>query len=200
MLFSQIDAILRHYPALTLIALLLIVAIVIRLYLLIRRTRSAPVLKTVVIPLEEPTPQRWYQAAPALFTETEQLFCHELKRAIADLPYQLFGKIRIADLVVVAPEVARRDYLPTFNRISNKHVDFVLINPFFETILAIELDDSSHQQKHRQQRDAFVDEVFAQARIPLLHIPVQQRYQAEHIRALIIQAIDANEMTKPTNR
>jgi len=48
--------------------------------------------------------------------------------------------------------------------------------------LAIELDDRSHQQADREERDAFVDEVFRAAGLPLVHIPAAKGYQVDEIR------------------
>ena len=51
--------------------------------------------------------------------------------------------------------------------------------------LAIELDDSSHQRKDRAERDAFVDQVFKAAELPLLHIKVVQNYDSAEIQSQI---------------
>jgi len=48
-----------------------------------------------------------------------------------------------------------------------------------------QLDDKSHQRKDRQERDAFVDEVFKAAGLPLVHIPVQRTYKLEDINTQI---------------
>jgi hypothetical protein len=55
------------------------------------------------------------------------------------------------------------------------------MNPLF----AIELDDSSHNQPDRIERDAFVDDVFAVADLPLLHIPVRGSYNTSELGVLI---------------
>jgi len=54
-----------------------------------------------------------------------------------------------------------------------------------EPKLAIELDDKSHQRKDRQERDAFVDEVFRAAGLPLVHIPAAKGYQVDEVRQLL---------------
>jgi hypothetical protein len=50
------------------------------------------------------------------------------------------------------------------NRIAQKHVDSLLCDPAsMRPLLGVELDDASHQCPDRQNRDVFVDQVFAAA-------------------------------------
>lgn len=69
------------------------------------------------------------------------------------------------------------------NKIDRKHVDFLLCDPqSMQPLVGIELDDSSHQQTDRQQRDSFVERVFEAANLPLLRQPVRSAY---NVRMLI---------------
>jgi len=52
-------------------------------------------------------------------------------------------------------------------------------------VLAIELDDSSHDREDRKDRDAFVDQVFAAARKPILHVRARGTYQTDEILELL---------------
>lgn len=68
------------------------------------------------------------------------------------------------------------------NKIDRKHVDFLLCDPqTVRPILGVELDDSSHQRKDRQERDRFVDGVFSAAGLPIAHIPVRHSYQVAQL-------------------
>jgi hypothetical protein len=49
--------------------------------------------------------------------------------------------------------------------------------------VAIELDDSSHAREDRQARDAFVEQVFQAAGVPLLRFPVQHAYNVSEVRS-----------------
>jgi hypothetical protein len=90
-------------------------------------------------------------------------------------------KVRLADIFFVPHQQKNFGYV---NRISNKHVDFLLCTPdTMKSLAGIELDDVSHNQPSRQQRDNFVDEVFLTAGLPLLHIPVQRGYNLKEISA-----------------
>lgn len=72
------------------------------------------------------------------------------------------------------------------NRISQKHVDFLLCEPAtMKPLLGVELDDSSHARPDRRARDEFVDRVFAAAQLPLLHVPVQRVYDPQDLAARV---------------
>ena len=63
------------------------------------------------------------------------------------------------------------------NRIQQKHVDFLLCDPATMRPLAgIELDDASHARADRQERDAFVEQVFTASALPLVRFPAQRAY------------------------
>jgi hypothetical protein len=58
-----------------------------------------------------------------------------------------------------------------------KTVDFVIVNHSTMTpLLVLELDDKSHERLDRKIRDQFVDEVLTSVGLPILHWPVERRY------------------------
>ena len=76
-------------------------------------------------------------------------------------------------------EDAEQAFVPK-SRIDRKHVDFLLCEPrSMQPLVAVELDDSSHNRPDRQERDRFVDEVFRSAELPLVHIRVQRTYDVD---------------------
>lgn len=84
------------------------------------------------------------------------------------------------------------------NKIDRKHVDFLLCDPAtMRPLVGIELDDRSHQREDRQARDAFVDKVFAAARLPLLHIPVRRAYVAAEIETQIAPFLGTQMVSTP---
>jgi hypothetical protein len=99
-------------------------------------------------------------------------------------------KVRLADIFFVARPNENVSYL---NRISQRHVDFLLCTPnTMKPVVGIELDDASHNQAARQQRDEFVDKVFLTAGLPLLHMPVQREYNSQEIAARLAQLFKAS--------
>jgi hypothetical protein len=71
-----------------------------------------------------------------------------------------------------------------FNRVSSKHVDFVICaSDTFRVVGVIELDDKSHRGQFRQRRDQFLDAALAAADIPVLHISAQRSYSIPDVRS-----------------
>lgn len=79
-------------------------------------------------------------------------------------------KVRLADLIEPEKETDPKAWRKAFNRISSKHVDFVLCDPGMHVHLIVELDDYSHFRQDRQDRDAFVDAALLGAGYKVLHI------------------------------
>jgi hypothetical protein len=92
-------------------------------------------------------------------------------------------KVRLADVIRPEKGMDRRAYTGAFNRISRKHLDFVLCNPATLAIrAAVELDDGSHQRDSRKKRDRFIESALERAGIPLHRFSVQRGYEIESIR------------------
>ena len=127
-----------------------------------------------------------YEPRGKLLTKSEAKFFHTLQQAAGER-WTIFAMVRIADLLKV--KSGTQKYLSWFNRISSKHVDFVLCegNDLAPKI-AIELDDRSHERPDRQERDRFVNQAFEDAKFPLVRIPTQDDYDAGNLRTLIEQA------------
>ncbi len=128
-----------------------------------------------------------YNKRPRLVTKAELRFYKSLTKAVQD-DWTIFAMVRIADLLVVPKEAPKRRVW--LNKILAKHIDFVLCDPTsLEPLVAIELDDSSHQRKDRQERDEFVDHAFESAGMPIVRFPVRSSYHAREIREIINRAI-----------
>ena len=96
------------------------------------------------------------------------------------------SKVRLADLFDVRQE---RGQQAAFNKIVGKHIDFVLTDCQTSRILcAIELDDSSHNNPDRVERDRFVNELFAEKRLPLLRVPFSWTYYPAALREALAKA------------
>jgi len=126
-------------------------------------------------------PSRIYEAREGLFTPAECNFLTVLQRVCASR-YTVFGKVRIADIVQVRKGLPSKEWRQAFNRISSKHIDFLLCDPeSLEVRCAVELDDASHRRKDRSDRDLFVDRVLEEAGIPLLRVRARASYKPEEL-------------------
>ena len=89
--------------------------------------------------------------------------------------HSLPGRIHLLCKPRLADFLDSQKDLTAFNKISQKHVDFLVCRPTdWMPMLGIELDDDSHEKAAVKRRDAFVNTVFAQVGIPLLRIHVRE--------------------------
>lgn len=129
-----------------------------------------------------------YEPRKAIVTRSELRFYKSLRKAVLD-DWEIFAMVRIADLLKVSQSTAKRRVW--LNKILSKHIDFVLCDPnTLEALVAIELDDVSHNRPERIERDKFVNLAFESAGLPLLRIPVEPAYKAREIRDLIESVIE----------
>ena len=78
------------------------------------------------------------------FVKSELAFYHDLARILEGQPYAIFSKVRLADLFTTHGESRQA----VFNKISRKHVDYVIVAmPEGVPIVCIELDGPSHQNE-----------------------------------------------------
>jgi len=131
--------------------------------------------------LRKRPPEPSYDGRQYLFTKTEWIFYRYLAEAAGE-QYLVMGKPRIADVLFVRKGQTRSDWARAFSKISSKHIDYIILEPFEGRIIAgVELDDPSHQRQDRQERDIFVNNAFAEAGIPLLRYPTASSYDAQVI-------------------
>jgi hypothetical protein len=123
-----------------------------------------------------------YHLVDEFASPAELNFFFNLKSAVGDSA-QIFSKVKLSDLFYAKTGDYGKNRSYT-NRIDRKHVDFLLCDPkTLKPILGIELDDKSHQRADRQERDGFVNHVFAAAKLPLIHISVQRGYSQSELKA-----------------
>ncbi len=134
-----------------------------------------------------------YEAVPALLTPAERSFFGVLQLAVAS-DYQIFVKVRLADIVRPVRSPSRSGWQSAFNRITAKHVDFVLCDSSRLGVVAvIELDDRTHERFERGVRDGLVDSALADAHIPVLRVSARQSYSPTQIREQVDSLFRSHE-------
>ncbi len=106
-----------------------------------------------------------------LLTKNEYSFYKSLKDVADKLNLTVLAKVRLADLVEVNAEVEIKEKLKYFAKIKAKHIDFALCNK--ENLypeLLIELNDNSHKEDKRAERDDFVSRVLEKTGYKLLFV------------------------------
>lgn len=145
-----------------------------------------PPVETIVA--ESPKPPLGIKPRSPL-TPAEQAFFHTLKAAVAH-DYQVLAQVPLKQLV------SRENRVPpdVYGMLENGTVDFVLVHPkYLGTVLAIELDDSSHRQVISRSRDELKELILREARIPLLRFRVGEQWNTREIRKRINEIVEQNQ-------
>lgn len=150
-----------------------------------------------------------YHLRDNFLSAAELHFYNSLRDAVAGRAV-LISKVSLGDLFYVKRDDASRYRIYT-NKIDRKHVDFLLCDmKTMQPLVGVELDDKSHQRPDRQTRDAFVDNVFKAAKLPLLHFPARRDYVVAEIAtqltpylgggvpAKVVQPLAAKSAAVPT--
>ncbi len=153
-----------------------IVAVVLLMYLL-SYLRSRKATKETI---------ESYTLRDAILTRAEARFYSALQEVVGE-KYIIFAKVRLADIFQTK---SGQGYYAALNKVTGKHIDYLLCEPItYAPVLGIELDDSSHKKASRQERDEFMEEVFAQVGLGLLRIPVKSSYEPVALRDEIVAAL-----------
>lgn len=129
-----------------------------------------------------------YHAKRFLLTRSEREFYHALLSVIRER-FTVAMSVRLADVINCSRDAWSNGHGAL---ISAKQLDFVLCHPeTIEIVLAIELDDRSHDLAERVERDAFLDNSMRAAGVPLLRVPAARSYEPAQLRASIRDAIAA---------
>lgn len=123
-----------------------------------------------------------YQLRNNFLSPAELSFYRVLEQAVGK-GYSINNKVRLWDVVYVPQRADSRTHE---NKISSKHIDFLLCDPTtMQPVLAIELDDASHNRKDRLDRDAFIDQALAAAGLAILHIKAARTYSIADVQQQI---------------
>jgi len=143
------------------------------------------------------------QAQQLLSTQEEELPYRVRDDFLSPAERSLYGVLcaAVGEWATVCPKISLGDVfypqsgdhsanLRYRNHIVQKHVDFLLCDPgSMRPLLGVELDDASHQRPDRQDRDVFVDQVFAAAGLPLLRVPAQAAYDTRVLAAAVRERV-----------
>ncbi|MBO5952638.1 MAG: DUF2726 domain-containing protein [Oscillospiraceae bacterium] len=102
-----------------------------------------------------------------LLTINERDQYRKLKAWASNHDAIVFTKVRVLD--IIEPRNNTNNYKTLFYKIQAKHVDFVICDQNINVKCIIELDDNSHKNKDRKERDKFLDEALTGAGYKILH-------------------------------
>lgn len=147
--------------------------------------RKSPPPWPAALPAPANNPLDLIQRTDNLLTPAELAFFAVLEPLVHST-HRISAKVRLADLFSAVQGPGQQT---AFNKISRKHIDFVVTDSATSRILCgIELDDSSHNRPDRIERDRFVNELFARNQLPLLRVPFSWTYYPDGLREKLEKA------------
>jgi hypothetical protein len=130
-----------------------------------------------------------YTPRNPLFSAAERSFLGVLDKPVGS-EHRVFGKVRVADIAKVKPELNNSARQGALNKITSKHFDYVVCrHSDLSVVCVVELNDKSHASKRAQARDKFIDGVCDTIGLPLLKVPAKRSYSVDDISALFMEAI-----------
>ena len=114
--------------------------------------------------------------------------CFKALTAAVGEEFQIFAQVHLA--TIVDHKIPGQDWRAALSHIDRKSVDFVLCDKnSLATKLAIELDDRTHEQSDRVERDGIVEGILEQAGVPLLRLGNNGSLDPVDLRARIHSAL-----------
>lgn len=129
----------------------------------------------------------WPFETMPIMTNSEVIF---FKKLITALPeYHIFSQVQLSRIIEPSQE-AQGDRAFWFNRICRQSVDYVVVAQDCQTVLvAIELDDWTHESKARQKQDDKKDKALASAGIAVVRFHAEKMPTPEIIRHDVLGVI-----------
>ena len=128
-----------------------------------------------------------------LLTKAELPVATYLRRT---LPHGFYVSVkpRLADVIEVDRGVmSKDDYFTAFRKVSQKHLDMIVIDADGVCYAGIEVDDKSHEREDRIARDRFVNYAMESAEIELIRVKPGQFAKSKQLVSFIESLRKKNE-------
>jgi hypothetical protein len=128
-----------------------------------------------------------YGLRDSLLTPGEKPFYAVLREAVGPR-FAIMVKVRLEDVLIVpkmerGDEDARSKHWSARGFVKSRHLDFLLCDPAtLRPVLAIELDDESHQSQQARHGDDVKNKALQSAGLPLLRVKASGKYLVEEVR------------------
>jgi hypothetical protein len=104
-----------------------------------------------------------------IITEHERAFLGKLKEVTDKYYLNINLKTRLADVFDIKYAATNKEWGYLFNRIKAKHIDFTILDSYYNVVCFVELDDRTHQAQNRKNRDEFIDKLCEQTGYKIIH-------------------------------
>ena len=134
--------------------------------------------------------KKYYRPKRYVISKNELNFYTVLLEIAKELDLIVFSQVSLYNILETRPELDYKTKTIYFNKISAKSIDFVLVDKKSCRIkLCIELDDNTHKQTKRIERDNFINELFKELEIDLLRYPTYNMYYKDTLKKRIQENI-----------
>lgn len=134
--------------------------------------------------------KNYYRPKRYVITLNELNFYTVLMEIAKELDLIVFSQVSLYNILETRSDLDYKTKTIYFNKIASKSIDFVLVDKKDCRIqLCIELDDSTHKQEKRIQRDKFINDLFKDLEINLLRYPTYKIYYKETLKKKIQENI-----------
>jgi len=134
--------------------------------------------------------KKYYRPKRYVITKNELNFYTVLLDVAKELNLMVFSQVSLYNILETRLELDYRTKAIYFNKISSKSIDFVLVDKENCRIkLCIELDDNTHRQTKRIERDNFINDLFKELEIDLLRYPIYNTYYKDTLKKRITENI-----------
>jgi hypothetical protein len=137
-----------------------------------------------------------YTKKHKVMTEHEHSFYKILNEALGR-EYYILAQAHLSTFL--AENVKGQNWKAAFRHVNGKSVDFLLCDKqTLEPLLAIELDDKTHEQTGRILRDTEVERILASARVPLIRMQTHGEIHIPDFQKLV-QTTILKQASHPQN-
>lgn len=129
-----------------------------------------------------------YRRKDFLMSRPEHEFFDVLVASVGDR-YHVFPQVHLA--AILDYKIVGQNWKGAFRHIDEKSVDFVLCDKaYIKPLLAIELDDRTHEHGKRKERDEIVESILKEARLPLLRFENHGHFEKSEITQRISKILE----------
>lgn len=145
-------------------------------------------LKKKILQRTKQSSKYHYSKKNYFMTQAEHEFYNVLNELVGT-EFVIFAQVHLP--TIVNHKVKGQNWQGALSHINRKSVDFVLCNKSnLSPVLAIELDDKSHQKQDRQYRDAEVERILSLAEMPLLRVKNQSSFDKIYLHTSIREKLN----------
>lgn len=131
----------------------------------------------------KPSLEYHYKRKGFIMTKAENDFFDVINEAVGN-SYYVFPQVHLSEFLDY--KVKGQNWDHALHYINQKSVDYLVCDKQYrQPLLAIELDDWSHESEARQQRDANVERMLREAELPLLRFKDVKNMMTTEVAARI---------------